>query len=244
MNNRQLTVRTHDTAAAVAAPAAGEMENPRRIELVIGEVLQGDFRLRSLNLLFAFQVNCPGCFLYGFPAVNNIHRKYGGEDFAVLGLSTAFEDFEFNTAANTRLLLEEKKTVGATSAVLGHAGTGVYTQPIEFPVAVDLFTTGTELATDAGVESVCRSLPEYNHVDEAKKDEWRQSIASHLRSIPKTSATFTLNQMPGTPSFLLFDENLVLLDGWFGHKEEREIGNIVERWLNRLPPAHVSTHGG
>lgn len=233
MNEKQPIAQAGDTAAG-AAPSAGETENPRKIYLEIGEVLQGDFRLRSLNLLFVFQVNCPGCFLYGFPVVNNIHRKYGGEDFAVLGLSTAFEDFEFNTAANARLLLEEKKTVGATSAALGHAGAeSVYAQPIKFPVAVDRLSTGAELANDDNVESVCRTRAEYNHADEAEKIRRRQRVAAHLRSVPKASATFTLNQMPGTPSFFLFDENFVLLDGWFGHKGEREIAGIVERWLRK-----------
>lgn len=207
------------------------MKNTRKIDLVTGEVLQGRWELQRLNLLFVFQVNCPGCFLYGFPAVNNIHRLYGREDFAVLGLSTAFEDFELNTAANTRLLLEQKKTVGATRAALGHAGTDVYAQAIDFPVATDRLTTGTELATEAGVESVCRSHPDYAHFEEAEKHEWRRRVAAHLHSIPQTSATFTLNQMHGTPSVLLFDEKLVLLDAWFGHKAERDIAAVVERWL-------------
>ena len=209
------------------------MKNPRKTELVIGEVLQGNLQLRRLNLLFVFQVNCPGCFLYGFPAVNSIHHRYNGQNFSVLGLSTAFEDFEVNTAANTRLLLEQKKTVGATRAALGQTDNGLYTQAIDFPVAVDRLTTGPELATDAGIESVCRSHPGYEHLDDAKKAEWRQRVAAHLRSIPETSATFTLNQMRGTPSFLLFDENRVLLDEWFGHKGEREIATVVERLLGR-----------
>lgn len=209
------------------------MKNPRKIELVVGEVLQGTWQLRRLNLLFVFQVNCPGCFLYGFPAVNNIHRRFSDEGFSVLGLSTAFEDFELNTAANTRLLVEEKKTVGATNAAVGGDGTGLYTQPIDFTVAVDQLTTGDELATDAAIESVCRSHPGYGNLDEAKKVEWRQRVAAHLRSIPETSATFTLNQMRGTPSFLLFDDNLAVRDEWFGHKGEGEIAAIVERRLHR-----------
>lgn len=209
------------------------MKNTRKIDLVVGEVLQGSWQLRRLNLLFVFQVNCPGCFLYGFRAVNNIHRTYSRKDFAVLGLSTAFEDFELNTVANTRLLLEAKKTVGATRAALGHAGTDVYAQAIDFPVAVDRLSTGTELATEAGVESVSRSHPDYARFDAAEKHEWRRRVAAHLHSIPKTSATFTLNEMRGTPSFLLFDQDLVLLDEWFGHKAEGDIAAIVEKRLHR-----------
>jgi len=37
------------------------------IQLKIDRVLQGSFDLKALNLLFVFQVNCPGCFIYGFP---------------------------------------------------------------------------------------------------------------------------------------------------------------------------------
>ena len=75
------------------------------IQLQIDRVLQGLFELKALNLLFVFQVNCPGCFLYGFPLVNSLYWKYHDSGLNVLGLSTAFEDFEFNTAENTELLL-------------------------------------------------------------------------------------------------------------------------------------------
>ncbi|MGL5795832.1 MAG: hypothetical protein ACRC06_15820, partial [Waterburya sp.] len=71
------------------------------IQLKLDRVLQGSFDLKALNLLFVFQVNCSGCFIYGFPLVNKLHWKYRQFDLNVLGLSKAFEDFEYNTAANT-----------------------------------------------------------------------------------------------------------------------------------------------
>jgi len=74
------------------------------IQPKIDRVLQGSFDLKALNLLFVFQVNCPGCFLRFF-LVNKLHWKYRQSGLNVLGLSTAFEDFEYNTAANTELLL-------------------------------------------------------------------------------------------------------------------------------------------
>jgi len=81
------------------------------IQLKIDRVLQGSFDLKALNLLFVFQVNCPGCFIYGFRQQAALEGQSG---LNVLGLSTAFEDFEYNTAANTELLLTEMKLVGAT----------------------------------------------------------------------------------------------------------------------------------
>jgi len=49
----------------------------------------------------------------------------------------------------------------------------------------------------------------------------------------KTSATFTLNHLPGTPTFLLVDQNLQLLDGWFGHTPEAA---VIERIENTFAP--------
>jgi len=57
-------------------------------------------------------------FIYG-SLVNKLHWKYRQSGLNVLGLSTAFEDFEYNTAANTELLLTEMKLVGATRQALG-----------------------------------------------------------------------------------------------------------------------------
>ena len=77
---------------------------------------------KALNLLFVFQVNCPGCFAYGFPLVNRLMRELESEQIGFLGMSTAFEDFELNTADNTRLLLEEGKPVGETAKMLSNYG--------------------------------------------------------------------------------------------------------------------------
>ncbi len=71
------------------------------IQLKIDRVLQGSFDLKALNLLFVFQVNCPGCFIYRFPLIIKLYWKYRESGLNVLGLSTAFEDFDYNTAANS-----------------------------------------------------------------------------------------------------------------------------------------------
>ena len=129
------------------------------IQLKIDRVLQGSFDLKALNLLFVFQVNCPGCFIYGFPLINKLYWKYRESGLNVLGLSTAFEDFEYNTAANTELLLTQKQTVGATRQALGED----YAQAIDFPIAIDQLTTGTALATPANIELVCAAIAGFSN---------------------------------------------------------------------------------
>ena len=39
-----------------------------------------------------FQVNCPGCFIYGIPEAIDTYEKYAKNGAVILGLATAFED--------------------------------------------------------------------------------------------------------------------------------------------------------
>ena len=65
-----------------------------------------------------FQVNCPGCFIYGIPEAIDTFQKYKNNDVVVLGLATAFEDFDKNTLENLKLLLKENKVIGETLTTL------------------------------------------------------------------------------------------------------------------------------
>ncbi|MBD2309595.1 hypothetical protein H6G17_29635 [Chroococcidiopsis sp. FACHB-1243] len=197
------------------------------IQLKIDRVLQGSFDLKALNLLFVFQVNCPGCFIYGFPLVNKLYWKYRQLGLNILGLSTAFEDFEYNTAANTALLLTEMKLVGATRQALGE----FYSQTIDFPVAVDRSTTGAALATLENIEALTETIPDFDRLSKSEQAALRQKVNAYLQRHAKTSATFTLNHLPGTPSFLLVDQNLQLLDEWFGHTPEAAAIERIEKHL-------------
>lgn len=197
------------------------------IQLKIDRVLQGSFELKALNLLFVFQVNCPGCFIYGFPLVNKLYWKYRQLGLNVLGLSTAFEDFEYNTAANTALLLMEMKLVGATRQALGE----FYSQTIDIPVAVDRATTGAALATPENIKALTETIPDFDRLPKSEQAALRQKVNAYLQRYAKTSATFTLNHLPGTPSFLLVDQNLQLLDGWFGHMPEAAVIERIETHL-------------
>ena len=204
------------------------------IQLKIDRVLQGSFDLKALNLLFVFQVNCPGCFIYGFPLVSKLHRKYRQSGLNVMGLSTAFEDFDYNTAASTELLLTQMKLVGETRRSLGE----FYSQAIYFPIATDQLTTGDALATPENIEFLCTSIASFNQLSSLEQAALCQKVSAYLRRNDKTSATFTLNHLPGTPSFLLIDQNLQLLDGWFGHTPEADVIQRIEKHIST--PTRVS----
>lgn len=106
-------------------------------DLALGEALQGKFELGPRNLILVFQVNCPGCFLHALPTAESIHRERDRNGLTVLGLSTAFEDFELNTIANTRALLERAELVGETRRRFADHGIRTYSEAISFPIACD-----------------------------------------------------------------------------------------------------------
>ena len=75
---------------------------------------QGD----NIVLVEVFQVNCPGCFMYGIPESIQIYNKYKSDGVSVLGMATAFEDYDKNTIENLELLLETGETIGETRKML------------------------------------------------------------------------------------------------------------------------------
>jgi len=210
-----------------------------KFHLDYDRILQGDFALAKsegeLNLFFVFQVNCPGCFIYGFPLVESLHQKYKSRGLKVLGISTAFEDFDYNTSANMELLLSERKLIGATKRAIGD----VYdTQPINFPIVSDRLTTGQEVATSENLLTICRGLEGYESLPIEAKQELHRKVAFHLQSLHRTSVTFALNFLRGTPSFIVCggthpegNRNLEILDQWFGHESEAKVFTRIDKYL-------------
>lgn len=95
-------------------------------------------------LVEVFQVNCPGCFIYGLPEGISIHEKYR-KGLTVIGLATAFEDFDKNNLENLKLLLNKGEVIGETKRALGNLGLldgGKLSYKIPFPVAMDSLREG------------------------------------------------------------------------------------------------------
>ena len=145
------------------------------------QFLQGDFTLQPLNLILIFQVNCPGCFIFALPLAAKLHETYC-DRINILGLSTGFEDFELNTAANTQKLLQSGKMVGVTQQYFQEKQIERYAIPLEFAIAFD-------------------------------------------------RETFHLNFLPGTPSWVLFDQDYNVLSSWFGHRSEEKVESMLSPYL-------------
>ena len=118
----------------------------RAPNLRIGEWVQGvptniDKEKSKVVVVEVFQVNCPGCFLHGIPEVIGVYNNTDKSEVKVLGIATAFEDYDKNTLDNLRLLLTKGEVIGETLRALrmyGRVENGnklPYTIP--HPVAMD-----------------------------------------------------------------------------------------------------------
>ena len=72
----------------------------------------------NVVVIEVFQVNCPGCFLYGIPQAISLYEKFKDKNVKVLGVATAFEDYDKNTLQNLELLLSENQVIGETFKAL------------------------------------------------------------------------------------------------------------------------------
>jgi len=202
-----------------------------KLNLEYSSMLQGEFEPTKLNLLFTFQVNCPGCFFYGFPLVNELYKEHKNE-ISILGLSTAFEDFELNTLENTKLLLDKREVVGETKKALNLQGLELYPKTIGFPIAMDRLCSQDEFIIDENVDSICNLNSNYAILPNVEQQAARKNIKDYLGKNSTIPATFTLNQFRGTPSFVLFNQEYGILEYWFGHKEPKFINEILAKWIS------------
>lgn len=184
--------------------------------------LQGNFLIKKINIAFVFQANCPGCFIYGIPLMNELFKKYKNE-IGFIGISTAFEDFELNTESNTRLLLQQNKLTGETKKYYDSISEAAYPHKILFPVAFDALKPAKEFLTNENVQAICNKNPNFTLLSSAEKQTMLNSVKAYYSSLPIIAETFTLNQLSGTPSFVIFDNEYNLLQSFFGHQDKEVI---------------------
>jgi len=169
--------------------------------------------------------------MHAIPLANELMKSK--RDFDIYCVSTAFEDFEYNTEEAARLLLFSGKHVGVAKAQLGEIAKHVPTMPFAYDVVVP-----TEIATkelkDMALEASKNSA--------RKQMEGERSpglLEQHLSKagyevIPLYIAEYfwTVNAM-GTPTWVLHKSNGEILDRRFGQVTEIELLGWIENIGNR-----------
>ena len=187
----------------------------------------------NVVLVEVFQVNCPGCFMYGIPESIEIFNKYKSKDVSVLGVATAFEDFDKNTLKNLELLVETGKVVGETEKMLGQHGQlngDKITYKIPYPIAMDSLIKQSDDVTKEQMDSLIKKqIPDFDTQPENYKNEIYDRVKNYFLSKEYSAETFEMYALPGTPSSILIDRNGILRDVSFGQNGslESKIQNLL-----------------
>ena len=195
-------------------------------ELKISEWVQGgpitlkDYQGKVI-VVEVFQVNCPGCFIYGIPEAIDTFQKYKNNDVVVLGLATAFEDFDKNTLENLKLLLKENKVIGETLTTLTYQNKllneGKLSYSIPFPVGMDMLVKEKLPIEEKRImEFVNANVPDFDLYHQKDKEQITSRVKSYLETKPYSPLTFEEYSLRGTPSTMFIDKKGILRETTFG----------------------------
>lgn len=191
-----------------------------KFHLNIQELVQGEFTPNKVNMAFVFQVNCPGCFLYGIPIMNNLYKSFN-DQASFIGVATAFEDFEYNNENSLKLLLQNGTLLGETKKYYeSNYNVSTYSERLNFPIAFDRMTTSKEFIDSDKIELMCNAVPNFAAFSATEKEILIRKVKDYYSHIPLVAETFVLNQLKGTPSFIIFDDNYNILEHYFGYQNE------------------------
>ena len=171
-------------------------------------------------MLEVFQVNCPGCFLYALPQAIDLHQRYSGAGLTVLGIATAFEDFDKNTLENLLRLVKTQEVIGETLNMLNQHGiltAGRLPYSIPFPLAMDrLVKQDTGVSEDEITTFIEGHTPNFGQKAKVYQENVMQQVRGYLQKLEYHAQTFDLFNLKGTPSHILVDKKGILRDCVFG----------------------------
>ncbi|MDP1558929.1 MAG: TlpA family protein disulfide reductase [Nitrosomonas sp.] len=214
------------------------MSNPLFSDITVDTWVQGgsvtaDDLVGSVVLVEVFQVNCPGCFLYALPKAIQLHEKYQDKGLVVIGLATAFEDYDKNTLENLQRLVETGEVIGQTFKALHQHGMltdGKLGWRLPFAVGMDRVVPESEPVTDERVLRYTREfLPEFETFIPEQKQAVLEQVKQYMEQKTMRAETFERFALQGTPSAILFDRKGRLRDVSFGQIEHQQ--SLVEQCL-------------
>lgn len=188
----------------------------------------------SVVVIEVFQVNCPGCFLYSLPKSIELFEKYHRQGLAVIGLATAFEDYDKNTLENLQKLVTTGEVIGETLKaltrynVLSH---GRLPWKIPYPVGMDRVIAETEPVTEQRIRNYASSfLPDFDNFSEDQQRSVMQQVKHYLEQKTMKAETFERFALQGTPSCIVFDRQGQLKDVSFGQIDYKQA--MIEHFLS------------
>lgn len=175
--------------------------------------------LGRVILVEVFQVNCPGCFLYALPQAVKLYETYGGQDLAVIGIATAFEDFDKNNLANLTGLVQNGEVIGETHRVLSQHNLlrqDRLPYRLPFPIAMDHLIKRAGTTAEEIKRFIESQIPNFPLLTESQQETLKAQARRYLHSLEYDAVTFQTFDLKGTPSAILIDKKGILRYSLFG----------------------------
>jgi thiol-disulfide isomerase/thioredoxin len=203
-------------------------------EWVQGRPIDSTQERGNVVVVEVFQVNCPGCFLYGLPEIINLYNHYRGGAIRIFGLATAFEDYDKNTLSNLKILLSTGEVIGETLRALqnyGHLLAGnKLSYAIPFPVAMDLIVKESHPVTESRIKDFIEANIEgFRSYSEKDKLQILDRARKYLELKKYSAKTFEEYSLRGTPSTIIIDKKGILRHMVFG--ANNNIHSMVQNLL-------------
>ena len=175
----------------------------------------------NVVLVEVFQVNCPGCFLYGIPEAIDLHKKYKDKGLTVLAVATAFEDFDKNNLPNLEKLVTTGEVIGETYRALAQYGQlkdgNKLPYKIPFPVGMDMLKKESGALTEGKImDFIEANVPDFRSYSEKDRQVLVERVKQYMKSKEYSAKTFEEYALRGTPSSILVDRKGVLRSMFFG----------------------------
>lgn len=203
-------------------------------EWVQGAPTNFDQEKDHIVILEVFQVNCPGCFMHALPEAVSIYNKFKDDGVRVIGLATAFEDFDKNTLDNLKMLAETGEVIGETKNALSMYGQlkdgNKLAYKIPFPLGMDNLTkTLGEISQEKIMQFIYPQIPDFDSQPDEYKNQIIQRVKDYMKSKEYSAETFEKFALQGTPSTIIVDRKGILRDVSFG--QTGHIESIIQKLL-------------
>ena len=97
-------------------------------------------------------------------------------------------------------------------------GITTYKHLPKFPIAFDKLSTPEDFLSEKNLTYLTTLLIGERTLLPTEQAMLAQNIKQHYGKYPAIAETFSLNQMRGTPSFVIFKENFEIITHSFGHQ--------------------------
>jgi hypothetical protein len=173
--------------------------------------------------------------MHAIPEAIEIYNKYKDDGVRVLGIATAFEDFDKNTLENLKMLAETGEVIGETKGALSMNGQledgNKLSYKIPFPLGMDnLSKTTGDISQEKIMEFIYPQIPEFDSQPEDYRNQIIQRVKNYMSSKEYSAETFEKFSLQGTPSTILVDRKGILRDVSFG--QAGHVDAMIQKLIN------------